>query len=370
MNIKTMTCHHVYNYGATLQAYALQTYLESQGHNVEIIDYRLPTHIRYELFMPYPKGRMYELIKKIPILKYIVCPYRNIKMLQTWGRKKAFDDFDKRFLHLSSVTYRNINEIRKNPPNADVYIAGSDQIWNTDALNGKDLGYYLDFGNKNIRRISYAASFGISKIKVGLEDFVARELRKFNKISVREKTGLDILKRLGLNGTLVVDPVFLLSKEQWLCNLNLKEKEGNYILLYDFLHDDVAIRNFALALSKKKKLKIVSVNDISEAPYADIQINNAGPIEFLQYLLNATYVVSNSFHATAFSLIFQKEFATFSLISQHNSTRMEDLLQCVGLEYRLNPVNIQIFRTVDWEKVSTTLLNLIVGSKNFLNTQI
>ena len=134
MNIKTMTCHHVYNYGATLQAYALQTYLESQGHNVEIIDYRLPTHIRYELFMPYPKGRMYELIKKIPILKYIVCPYRNIKMLQTWGRKKAFDDFDKRFLHLSSVTYRNINEIRKNPPNADVYIAGSDQIWNTDAL--------------------------------------------------------------------------------------------------------------------------------------------------------------------------------------------------------------------------------------------
>lgn len=136
------------------------------------------------------------------------------------------------------------------------------------------------------------------------------------------------------------------------------------------MHDDVAIRNFALALSKKKKLKIVSVNDISEAPYADIQINNAGPIEFLQYLLNATYVVSNSFHATAFSLIFQKEFATFSLISQHNSTRMEDLLQCVGLEYRLNPVNIQIFRTVDWEKVSTTLLNLIVGSKNFLNTQI
>lgn len=366
-----MTCHHVYNYGATLQAYALQTYLESQGHNVEIIDYRLPTHMRYELFTPYPKGRIYELVKRIPVLKYVVCPFRNRKMLRTWGRKKAFDDFDKHYLHLSSVTYHNINEIRSNPPAADVYIAGSDQIWNTDALNGKDLGYYLDFGGKSVRRISYAASFGISKIKEGLEDFVATELRKFDRISVREKTGLRILNKLGLDGTLVVDPVFLLNKEQWICNLNLKEKEGNYILLYDFLHDDEAIRNFALTLSKQKGLKIVSVNDISEAPYANVQINNAGPIEFLQYLLNATYVVSNSFHATAFSLIFQKEFAAFSLISQHNSSRMKDLLQEVGLIDRFNPVDIEIFnKSINSKNVFTQLSISISDSKIFLNIQI
>ena len=366
-----MTCHHVYNYGATLQAYALQTYLESQGHNVEIIDYRLPTHMRYELFTPYPRGRTYELIKQIPILKYIITPYKNRKMLKTWGRKKAFDDFDKYFLHLSSKTYRNIDEIRNNPPDADIYIAGSDQIWNTDALNGKDLGYYLDFGSKRVKRISYAASFGISKIKEGLEDFVVTELRNFDRISVREKTGLNILNKLGLDGTLVVDPVFLLNKEQWIFSLNLKEKEGNYILLYDFLHDDEAIRNFALTLSEQKGLKIVSVNDISEAPYADVQINNAGPIEFLQYLLNATYVISNSFHATAFSLIFQKEFVTFPLISQHNSSRMQNLLEEVKLGNRLNPQNINIFtQYIDWEDVTNILSDIVLKSKDFLNEQL
>ncbi len=371
MIIKTVTCHHVYNYGATLQAYALQTYLESLGHEVEIIDYRLPFHIRYELFTPYPHGRVYRLIKAIPLLRYLLCPLKNRKMLLTWGRKKAFDNFDRKFLHITSTTYRQVSEIQKNPPLADVYIAGSDQIWNTDSLNGKDPGYYLDFGKKDTKRISYAASFGISEIKKGWEDFVAEKLRIFNAISVREKSGVSILEHLGLHGSLVVDPVFLLDKQQWMSNLKLKEMHEDYIFLYDFLHDDENIRNFTLSLSENTGCHILAINDFSNTPYADVQINNAGPIEFLQYLLNAKYVVSNSFHATAFSLIFQKEFATFPLVSQRNSTRIENILKEAGLASRFMPKEVETFnKPIDWREVDTKISKLITYSKQFLSINL
>lgn len=371
MNIKTITCHHVYNYGATLQAYALQEYLESLGHNVEIIDYRLPTHIRYELFTPYPQGRIYNIIKAIPLLKYILCPLKNRKMLLTWGRKNSFDNFDKKFLHISAKTYYNILEIQADPPLADVYIAGSDQIWNTAALNGKDPGYYLDFGDKNTKRISYAASFGVSKINADYEGFVKKKLLKFDSISVREKSGLEILNKLNIKGTVVVDPVFLLSKQQWIEKLRLKEKRENYIFLYDFLHDDANIKDFALSLSKETGFSILSVNDFSSTSYADKQINNAGPIEFLQYLLNAKFVVSNSFHATAFSLIFQKEFATFPLVSQRNSSRMSDLLSTLNLTYRLLPQKIDVLKkNIDWQNINNKMSTLILSSKHFFNKNL
>lgn len=368
MKIKTVTCHHVYNYGATLQAFALQSYLESQGHEVEILDYRLPGHIRYEWFTwgP-PVGRAYPYLRKFPFLRFIYYPYKRRGMRHTWGRKKAFDTFDKQYLHLSADTYRNIDEIRKASPQADVYIAGSDQIWNTDYENGRNLGYYLDFGPKETRRISYAASFGISKIKEGLEDFVKQQLSKFEKLSVREATGVGILHSLGLKGVQVVDPVFLLNMEEWLERLNLKEQQGDYIFLYDFLHDDEKIQHQAKGLSEKTGLKIVSVNDFSNAPYADKQINNAGPREFLQLLLNARYVVCNSFHATAFSLIFHKEFATYPLVSQGNSSRMTDLLKDVGMMERFKPEGlIDSLQPIVWKEIEEKISKMAEESKRFL----
>lgn len=368
MKIKTVTCHHVYNYGASLQAFALQNYLEAEGHDVEILDYRLPNHRRYEWFAPFQnKGRAYSYMQRFPFLKYIYYPYKRRGMLKTWGRKKAFDKFDEDYLHISKETYRTIEEIREASPEADVYIAGSDQIWNTDCDNGRDPGYYLDFGSKDTKRISYAASFGTGKIKDGFEDFVRRQLNRFDCISVRERTGLGILKSLNIDGVQVVDPVFLLSRQEWVSSLGLEEEPGNYIFLYDFLHDDEAIRSFALSLKKKTGLKIVSVNDFSNAPYADKQINDAGPKEFLQWLLNSNYVVCNSFHATAFSLVFHKEFATYPLLRQKNQSRMSDLLESVGLSERFKPTAfLHPLSHSEWKKVDDGLAGSIRNSKAYL----
>ncbi|MBQ8361763.1 MAG: polysaccharide pyruvyl transferase family protein [Bacteroidaceae bacterium] len=341
MRINTITCQHVYNYGATLQAFALQEFLERWGHNVEIIDFRLPSHTRYELFTPYPKGRAYELVCKYPLLRYIITPYKNRRMLKTWGRKRNFDKFDKEYLHLSPRTYRSLQELQQENFDADLLIAGSDQIWNTDMENGNNGAYFLDFGPSSIKRISYAASFGISEIKEDeKKEFVKQQLRKFNSISVREKTGLNILHNLGFEGCQVVDPVFLLSKKDWIESLKLQEKDGDYIFLYDFTHDDHRISKLSKDLAQKERLKILSLNDFSHVPYADIQIDNAGPIEFVQLLSNAKYVISNSFHATAFSIIFDKKFATFPLLTQKNPSRMTDLMNANNMMERFMPSDV------------------------------
>lgn len=371
MNIKIITCHHVYNYGATLQAYALQTYLKALGHNVGFIDYRLPTHIRYELFTPYPAGFIYRIVKKIPILNYVITPLKNWKMIKTWGRKKAFDKFDKNFLNITTPTYRSYLEIKENPPKGDLFIAGSDQIWNPLFPNGLDLCYYLEFAENNIKRISYAASFGVKKISAEQSLFVKKHLEKFSAVYVRESSALKILSSIGIKATKCVDPVFLLNRYEWTKKIHLSDTSSEYIMVYDFMHDDTEIKKFTLDLAKEKKLKIIAINDFEDTPYADVQINDAGPIEFLQYLANATYVVANSFHATAFSLIFHKRFAVFPLKSQANPARMTDLLECVNLLGHFKPNSTNIMNEkMRWDEIDSIMKKDIDISKLYLDNSI
>lgn len=372
MKIKTITCQHVYNYGATLQAYALQNYLESQGHEVEVIDYRLSSHIRYELFTLFPVGRAYKLVSAFPFLRFIIPPYKNRHMLKTWGRKKAFDTFDRKYLHLTEQTYRTYEELKHSDLDADVYIAGSDQIWNPEYDNGRDLGYYLNFGNRNTKKISYAASFGVSSISKEQAEFVKEQLSSFSHISVRETSGVEILKEIGFRAVACVDPVFLLRREDWIVNLNLKTTSKlKYIMVYDFNHDNHKMASFVQCLSKQTGLKVLSVNDASNAYYADIQINDAGPKEFLEYIYNAEFVVASSFHATAFSLIFNKKFVTYPLGVLSNSSRMENLLNLVGLRDRFCCDNINVIQNnIDWTHVNKLLVDYSAKSKEYLREAI
>lgn len=367
-----MTCHHVYNYGATLQAYALQHYLQTLGHEVEIIDYRLPSHRRYEWSYIHPMGRLYNLSQKIPLLKWPICIYRNWNFLKTWGRKKAFDKFDKQQLRITDKTYWTTEELRSAPPKADIYIAGSDQIWNTDTPNGKMPGYYLDFGDNNIRRISYAASFGVAKIAVECEDFVRNEVGKLDAVSVRENSGAKILADLGIKEVEVVcDPVFLLSQNEW-SKLAGQSRTYNldkdsYILLYDFIGDK-KIETFARKMSQITGKPIVSINDFENRTYATFNINNAGPLEFLGLMKNASAVVCNSFHATAFSVIFEKDFYSFPLKTQNNSSRMRDFLNIIGLQGRFNQE--QQLPKIHYEQARTSLLEYIGKGKHFLQENV
>ena len=376
MKIKTITCHHVYNYGASLQAYALQHYLETLGHEVEIIDFNPWFHCdRYNPFWM-PKnaiGRAAQIIKILPFMRYIWYPYKAYKggMFKTWGRKAAFDKFEKEYYHLTPIKYYSSEQLQKKPPRADVYVAGSDQIWNTFSENGKEPGYYLDFGKESIKRISYAASLATSTIKEECKVFIKEKLARFNAISVRENTGAKLLADLGIdNISVVLDPVFLLDKSEWQ-QLSLKGNlyglsHESYVLVYDFLGNDENMISFVKAYAKEKSLKIVSINDFSERDYADININNAGPLEFLALINNAACVVASSFHATAFSVILEKEFYTFNLKGYNNSSRMLDLLSSIGLQERMNS-KVLINHPIDWRKKTSNLLLRLKQSKDFIH---
>lgn len=368
MLINTITCHHAYNYGATLQAYALQQYLEQQGNEVTIIRFEPPYYSFYDWRVLDKGSRPYNLAKKIPVLTPLLRLRKFFLTRRVIGRKYAFDSFDKEYLHLSQTVYHSSAEIKSEPPVAELYIAGSDQIWNTNMMNGSEGAYYLDFGARETIRASYAASFGVSEIKPELKRFVKDKLSKLNFISVREKTALSILEDLGITtGVCVLDPVFLLNREKW-CEIASKAKKqnlpDNYILLYD-LKSEKDIVSFVQNYSFMHNLPIVSINDTYVSKYADYNVNDAGPAEFINLILNASVVIANSFHATAFSLILNKEFYVFPLSKYNNSSRMIDLLSEFGCVERFNPIGISSCK-LDYNEINKRIVKAVCESNQYL----
>lgn len=352
--IKTITCHNVYNYGATLQAYALQTYLQSLGNEVEIIDYA-PRYHSWSCWNIPENSTVYKLASKNMFIHFLYACHRWIKHKRETNliREKKFDEFDKKYLRLTTKHYINYEQLKQDPPKADIYIAGSDQIWNPVGGTGLDPAFYLNFGEAGINRISYAASFGVSILNEHQKDIIKNYLSGMDHISVRESTGLNILKSLNINsGVQVLDPVFLLDKATWLQLIGGTKKvvEGSYVLIYDFFQDDPNIQQLAFEFKSMTGFKIVSVNNSGKLPYADVNISDASPLEFLSLINNANVVISNSFHATAFSIILNKEFYVYPVIRHKNQSRMIDLLNQFQLSDRYNTSKIQ--SNINWEKIN------------------
>ena len=355
MKIKTITCHDVYNYGASLQAYALQQYLTELGHDVQIIDY-FPDYmdvnyrIRWNNYVIPEVSSLYKMryIPGIQTLYRIKMSLKKIKfIIEKSGRKNSFDCFKIQYLNLTSERYRNIEELRVAKLNADVFIAGSDQIWNPFFKNGRDPSFFLQFGKG--RKISYAASFGVSGLSSIDSVNMKRWLSSFNKISVREKTGLNLLNNLGIKeGVQVPDPVFLLTREYWGRLASSKIENDKFVLVYNLGPLMQDIKDCALQLARHHRLKIVAVEELANISYADIRITDAGPCEFIELFTKASYVVTNSFHATSFSILFNIPF--FSYIKNATSSRITDLLQYCGLEARLNSTDLNV--DIDWNDVN------------------
>lgn len=369
MKIKTITCHNVYNYGATLQAYALQTYMEGLGHQIEIINYYPRYRNKRTFFWKIPNNsKVGKYSQKSFFVHLLYAIYRAVKYYRSTnsGRRRKFDEFDRRYLHITSIKYRSNQQLKDTPPIADCYIAGSDQIWNPRETH-MDPAFFLNFGKEETKRISYAASFGISEIEKSLKPTLKEYIRVLDAISVREKTGLDILNDLGYTDAIqVCDPVFLLSKEQWLNLATPSLFQYDYVLVYVFFHDDEKIKMLAQKLAKNKNYKIVSVNDGGECRYADVNINNASPNDFLSLIANARVVISNSFHATAFSLILNKEFYTYPVARNRNHSRMIDLLNSVDLLKRFDVPASSSTADINWESVNERIKAKVDYSKDFL----
>ena len=364
MKIKTITCHDVYNYGASLQAYALQHYLELLGHDVEVIDYK-PDYLsgHYKFWFVPQSNRYYSLCKKSKLFHLLYCLRLAPETFRTWRRIKPFNLFKKNRLKCTSLVYKSNEELKKVPPVADLYIAGSDQIWNCLLPNGKDEAFFLGFGNNNTRRISYAASFAMSEIPEEYRCLISNYMSHLDAISVRETSGVSICESMGYKATQALDPVFLLSGDEWRNFAGPKIHHGHYILIYNlFKNTSSIIKQHACQLKSKKGWEIIAVNDVNVCKFADKNYNGMGPIEFVNLIANASYVIADSFHATAFSTILHIPFSVY--YQNKNSARMIDFLSTVNLLKCFNPS--ELTQDYNWDEVQKMLDQSLIKSKNFL----
>jgi hypothetical protein len=319
MRVATITCHDVYNYGASLQAYALMRYLEDRGHQVEIINYKpdyLSGHYR---ILAADSPRVGNSCIKAALYVLAKLPGRLLKMPRKW----AFDRFRDSRLKLTPIRYGTFAELQHNPPSADCYIAGSDQIWNTLRPNGKDPAFYLMFAPAGTIRASYAASIATDVVEDRDQCLMRDGVSALDHVSVRESTAVKMLEAMGIDQVMhVLDPVFLVSKEAWR-DIGSCHHDKGYVLVYDF-DESNEVERIATELAAKHGLRIYSVGQ-GKCPYAHRKFSHAGPEDFVSLIRDAQVVVTNSYHAIVFSLIFGVDFYTAGRTENINS-RMSDLL--------------------------------------------
>ena len=321
MRIGIITFHRAINYGAVLQTYALQKFLNVSNYDAEVIDYRCE-HMEnfYKTFTIKDKS-----------IKQIIRGMLNLK--NTYKKKREFYRFLNQNVRISTEVYDKFN-IDKANLRYDKFITGSDQVFNF-ACTDFDKTYFLQFVKNCDNKLSYAASFGMKEIPDGYVNDYKSLLSTFSELSIRENAGQQIVKKLtGKDSELSVDPVFLLTAEEWE-KLAKKPKLKNYILIYK-LNTSNLIFDFARKLSKLTGRKIVALNFdvVDQMKTPDIKgVYSASVEEFLGYIKYADYVVTNSFHGTAFSVIFHKDFYVEALQKDFKpNDRAESLLCLTGLD--------------------------------------
>lgn len=371
MKVRTITCHDIYNYGAGLQAYALQSYLASLGHEVQIIDYK-PDYLsrRLSLTTAFP---FYQDKPRYLQLAYIAAKLPSRWLANRDSCKRAFDEFNAAHLNRTAKRYKTFQSLKHDPPPANAYIAGSDQIWNTTYRNGRDPAFYLRFAPKGARRIAYAASMSTREVVPEYLDFFRESVAQIEHISVRESMTVEILRELGIDHAVhVLDPVFLLEANQWETLAAPDVPKEPYLLLYDFEGRDT-ITEFAKREAQRRGLKIYALNNYAKTPYADLDFYKSGPKTFLNLIRNAEIVLGNSFHGMAFSILFGREFYAFKRENpghEQTSYRMEDLLDTCGIQGRLlSPSSLPEecdHTPIDYLQVSSLLEQKKAFSRNFL----
>lgn len=357
MKIKTITCHEVYNYGASLQEYALLKFLNIQGWQASVLHYK-PPYLSGHFNLRSVSARFDKpLIKQLYLLAKLPARLKALK------KKRAFDAFHKKYIPTDSKLYKNNEELKKDLPEGDVFICGSDQIWNSFFENGKDPAFYLNFVPDTKKKISYAASFAIDELEENVKPLVKENVERMHAVSVRETSGLTILKDLGIEKAVqVLDPVFLLDRSHW--DKFIFPINEDFIFIYDF-DSNPLIKEIALELKKEKGWKIYSLNQ--NIDYADENFWLEGPERFLSLVSQSQINLTNSFHSLAFSLIFQQQFVVVNRTEKIN-TRMRDLLQLVGLKDHLitHQREYEALKTIDFSKVEDVQAAHIKKSQEFL----
>lgn len=342
--IAIMTFHRALNYGAKLQAFALMETINNK-YNAYILDYRCN---KIENFY-------FNIYSAKNIIKKFVFPRYSYSLSK---RKRNFKIFDLNY-RLSDI-YNNSNIINANNY-FDAFVVGSDQVWNPE-ITGFDYNYFLPFAD-NEKAYTYAVSFGKAKISDWNNIDIKVLLNKFKLIMVREKSSEKMLKEFNSNilTTTVLDPVFLLSKESWICKMHLNKNSNKqkYIFVYIVAQQTYTLE-VAKKIAKKFDYNILFIDAGRKCDSEFTKINDAGPIEFLELLLNAELVLTTSFHALAFSLIFNIPFLyELSKEKINANSRLSDLSEALKINnYEILNADKEYINTYDWESINRKIENM------------
>lgn len=357
-NIGILTFHRAINYGAVLQAVALQKKIESLGTNSELIDY-----IDEEFKLEYGLQKSFKTNN--PVAKAILFLIKNSLFLV---KKHKFNKFLDSYSVLSKCKYTEKN-LASSESNYSTFVTGSDQVWNLKLTAG-DKNYFLPFVPAEKKR-SYAASFGFTTIPEGQEELYRDLLQDYKLASIREITGCRLFENLtGNSAVQTIDPTFLYNGKQWIDLCSLRKKEGKYILFYSVAKPAKLIK-YVEEYAKKHNLKVIEVTSALKASSPSFSAARcAGPKDFLELILNAEFVATTSFHATVFSVLFHKDFCS-ELISGTGArnTRIDSILEMIGQENYLEKDMIEL-KNLDWNEVDARLGAKRSEAENYIKSII
>lgn len=344
-----ITYHRAINYGAILQTFALQTILKEIGVECKVLDYR-----NEKLEEIHKKRTLTDCKSFKSFIMFLILP--NLYNL----KYDKFREFSDKYLELSSKIDTSENfAIHENE--YDFFITGSDQVWNYK-INDGDSVYFLNFVKEKLKKKTYAASFGLSTIPDEYKPIYKELLSDFDSILVREKQGARIIDDLLLKKAFIVlDPTMLLSKKQWIDKFELYKKEfftnEKYILVYAF-SGSTHIKELAINISNKTGYKIFWIKSTYRKNPRIKYIKLAGPKEFICLFNNAEYIITNSFHGTVFSIVFNKQFFTELLPKNTGvNSRLENILDMFDLnDRRVVSTNPDIIDSrIDYDSVDLKL---------------
>lgn len=370
MKAALITYSRAKNYGGMLQAYALYKYLEDKGYDVEFIDYILP---RSNIYNP---SKFTELQTRQSRL------WGKNKLMQIIWRIMRFPRIKKDYLNFAEFIekrakftekYFTYEALVSNPPSADIYITGSDQIWNPQFTEDKkpELPFFLGFAKG--KKISYASSFGVVNISNEVKQIIEPYLREYAHISVRERSGQKLLQEMGIQSDVVLDPTMLCDRKIWEELSGKRITRENYAVLYQVIFDK-RIYDLARQICQKRGLKlyVITMNR------RDAHVGNKNVImspsiqEWLSYIRYADLVITESFHATVFSILFERNFIVNTATRKEMATRISNILEILDLLNReltsfiYEDADKILRKSIDWLAVEAKLFKEQKKSRSWL----
>jgi len=324
MKIGLITIHNANNYGAVLQTFALVKVLSTYG-KVEVINYN-NRHI----------SRDFDLIRFYPSIHGLLGTGKDMcRIVPRYKVIKKFLNFINNYLN-TTITYTKSELAQGKLEDYDIYVSGSDQIWNPVCVSQEnifDLNYFCSFSPSDKKKISYASSLGSHQFSSSEKGQLKTQLKDFKHISVREKDAqLFLTDLLSLKVEHVLDPTLLLTKKEWLNFLDItpSDNKEKYILLYSVPKSKL-LRKTVDFVSKRLNMKVISINQsLTTGAKVSKQIRDAGPLDYIKYFSEASFIITDSFHGTCFGLNFGIPFISVS--AGKNINRVQSLLSLVGLE--------------------------------------